>query len=301
MHKNAFMVVIDPTQEQQPAFEHALQSAKMTSRKLHLFACVYYDNNANIGGNRDEEHMVRILAYYQKLVDSLKQRAEGLGVETTSELHWQQNWQKAVVEATQKRHDFMVFKSSQVHKLADRSDTTADWALLRESPCPVLLMHHNSSWANRRVLAAINLATQDEAHQRLNEKVLAMANSFKIEYGADVHFINSVPKEAAAHNSGMTDGDDLLLFTVPGSFADTASHAPEVTEELLLKHCSTDKAHVHIDHGDPVETILAEAEQLDVDLIIVGTIARTGIKGRIIGNTAEKLLDKVKCDILTLT
>ena len=155
--------------------------------------------------------------------------------------------------------------------------------------------------SRERVLAAINLATQDEAHQRLNEKIIAMANSFRVEYGADVHFVNSVPKEVAAHRSGFEDGDDLLFFTVPSDFAETPSHAPEVTEELLLKHCATDKAHVHIDRGDPVETILMEAEQLDVDLIIVGTIARTGIKGRIIGNTAEKLLDKVKCDLLTLT
>lgn len=299
MHKNAFMVVIDPSSHQQPAFEHALQSAKMTSRKLHLFACVYFDNQNEIQGDRDEEHMVRILAHYQRMLDALQERAEGLGVETTLELHWKQNWQKTVVETTKKRHDFMVFKTSQVHKLAERSDTTADWALLRECPCPVLLMHHNSTWANRRVLAAINLATQDEAHQRLNEKILAMANSFKVEYGADVHFINSVPKEVAPHNSG--DGDDLMIFTIPGGFADTPSHAPKITEELLLQHCSTDREHIHIDHGDPVETILAEAEKLDIDLIIVGTIARTGIKGRIIGNTAEKLLDKVKCDLLTLT
>ena len=99
----------------------------------------------------------------------------------------------------------------------------------------------------------------------------------------------------------MMDGDDLLLFTIPGGFAETEAHSPEVTEELLLQHCNSDKAHIHIDRGDPLETILMEAENLDVDLIIVGTIARTGIKGRIIGNTAEKLLDKVKCDLLTLT
>jgi universal stress protein E len=301
MHKNAFMVIIDPNQEQQPAFERALQSAKMTSRSLHLFACVYFDNRGDIEGNRDDAHKALILAHYQTMLDSLQKRAQGLGVETTFELQWQQNWQQAVVSATKNRHDFMVFKSSQVHKLAERSDTTADWALLRESPCPVLLMHNNSNWANRRVLAAINLATQDEAHQRLNEKVLAMANSFKVEYGADVHFVNSVPKEAAPHHSGTEEDDDLLFYVLPSSFANSETHAPEITESLLLKNCSTDKAHIHIEQGEPVEAILAVAEQLQTDLLIVGTIGRTGIKGRIVGNTAEKLLDAVKCDILTLT
>lgn len=300
MHKNAFMVVIDPHREQQPAFEHALQSARMTSRALHLFACIHYENEADIAGNRDEEHKARILARYQNVLDELQQRAQGLGVEATSELHWDQKWRQRIVETTRRRTDFMVFKSSRVHRQAERVGATSDWALLRESPCPVLLMHDNSSWANRRVLAAINLGTQDKAHQRLNEKIIAMANSFRDEYGADVHFVNSVPREQIAHRDTSGD-DDLMFFTVPGDFAKTTTHAPEVTEELLLQHCATDQAHVHIDRGDPVENLLLEAEKLDVDLIIVGTIARTGMKGRIIGNTAEKLLDKVKCDLLTLT
>lgn len=300
MHKSAFMVVIDPMREQQPAFEHALQSATMTGRGLHLFACVHFDNHAGIEGQRDEAHSARILGHYRSLLEELQRRAQGLGVTTTTELHWDPQWRQKLVEATRQRSDFMVFKSSYVHKQAERVHSTSDWALLRESPCPVLLMHHNSNWANRRVLAAVNLATQDKAHQRLNEKIIAMANSFRVDYGADVHFVNTVPRDAATHRNGHADSDDLLFFTVASDFADTPGHAPEVTEELLLKHCASDKAHVHIERGNLVDTILSEAEQLDVDLIIVGTIARTGIKGRIIGNTAEKLLDKVKCDLLTL-
>ena len=300
MHKNALMVVIDPTRESQPAFEHALQSAKMTSRKLHLFACVNFDAGV-IDGAHDEAHQQAILAHYQKLLQNLQQRAESFAVETSIELVWQQNWQQAVVDATGNRNFHMIFKTSQVHKLAERSDTTADWALLRASTCPVLLMHHNSSWANRRVLAAINLASEDEAHQLLNEKILAMAHSFQNEYGADVHYVNAINRETTAHPSGTEDDEDLLFCVLPADFADRGSKKPQVSETMLRQHCAADAAHIHLQQGDPVDVILAEAEKLAADLIIAGTIARTGIKGRILGNTAEKLLDRIHCDLLVLT
>jgi len=38
----------------------------------------------------------------------------------------------------------------------------------------------------------------------------------------------------------------------------------------------------------------------DIDLIVMGTIGRTGIPGMIMGNTAERLLDRVECSILAI-
>ncbi len=40
--------------------------------------------------------------------------------------------------------------------------------------------------------------------------------------------------------------------------------------------------------------------EVDPSIMIMGTLARTGIKGKLIGNTAEKLLDIVDADLLTV-
>jgi len=39
---------------------------------------------------------------------------------------------------------------------------------------------------------------------------------------------------------------------------------------------------------------------LDVDLMIMGTVARTGIPGFFIGNTAESILSQIDCSVLTI-
>ena len=74
------------------------------------------------------------------------------------------------------------------------------------------------------------------------------------------------------------------------------NHAPEASE--LAQICGVDEAHIHIKKGATADVIRDVAAELDVDLIIVGTVARDGIKGRVIGNTCERLLDQTHSDIL---
>ena len=42
------------------------------------------------------------------------------------------------------------------------------------------------------------------------------------------------------------------------------------------------------------------AHEKQVDLIVMGTVCRTGIGGFFIGNTAEKILQDVDCSVLTV-
>ena len=52
--------------------------------------------------------------------------------------------------------------------------------------------------------------------------------------------------------------------------------------------------------GDPGEVILAMAPETQSQLIVMGTMARTGIPGLFIGNTAEKTLAAVGCSVLAI-
>ena len=52
--------------------------------------------------------------------------------------------------------------------------------------------------------------------------------------------------------------------------------------------------------GSPRKVIAAQAEKLQPDVLVMGTIARTGVPGFIIGNTAEDILNSVDCSVLTV-
>ena len=42
------------------------------------------------------------------------------------------------------------------------------------------------------------------------------------------------------------------------------------------------------------------AAGLGADLVVMGAVARTGISGLIIGNTAEAILDQLTCSVLAI-
>ena len=60
------------------------------------------------------------------------------------------------------------------------------------------------------------------------------------------------------------------------------------------------KPETHLAKGPPDEAISALARQLRVDLIVMGTVARTGIPGLFIGNTVETILSKINCSVLAV-
>ena len=63
-------------------------------------------------------------------------------------------------------------------------------------------------------------------------------------------------------------------------------------------HISKEHCHVHI--GLPEDVIPQYAEQLDAELVVLGTVGRQGISAALIGNTAEHVIDKLNCDVLAI-
>jgi hypothetical protein len=52
--------------------------------------------------------------------------------------------------------------------------------------------------------------------------------------------------------------------------------------------------------GDAEALIPALAKRKGIELIVMGTVCRTGIAGFIVGNTAENILQQVDCSVLTV-
>jgi universal stress protein E len=72
-------------------------------------------------------------------------------------------------------------------------------------------------------------------------------------------------------------------------------------EELLSEYDLGSLPHeVHLLQGQPAVAISELAEKENIDLIVMGTVCRTGVPGFLIGNTAETLLQLVDCSVLTV-
>jgi len=57
---------------------------------------------------------------------------------------------------------------------------------------------------------------------------------------------------------------------------------------------------LHLEEGRAGVVIPAVARRERINLIVMGTLGRVGIPGLLIGNTAERTLDHVDCDVLAI-
>jgi len=57
---------------------------------------------------------------------------------------------------------------------------------------------------------------------------------------------------------------------------------------------------LHLIQGRARQVVPAKANELAADLVVMGTVARTGIAGFFMGNTAENILTQLDCSVLTI-
>ena len=57
---------------------------------------------------------------------------------------------------------------------------------------------------------------------------------------------------------------------------------------------------VHLIKDEAGRVIPEVAAKNEADLIVMGTLSRSGVAGFLIGNTSEKILHKVDCSVLTV-
>jgi universal stress protein E len=262
-------VVYDPTRETQPALERAAVIAETASANVHVFCCVY----ADIAKSEAKAAQINNLLAQQKKEMSLNiAPLLAKNIPVSIEVEWDKDWYRAAVRASVRNSADVVLKSSFKHTQGKRIlNRTSDWTLIRECLCPVLLVKEDSPRDVRKVLAAIDIRKDNDSYEALNRHVVDFSRQVIDSNRAEVHFINAFQE----------------LQAYPDRNA-------------LIRYCGVDSDRIHIQLGEPEDVIVNSARDLDASLVVVGNSARSGLSAVIHGNTAEKVLDKLDCDLLSL-
>ena len=166
--------------------------------------------------------------------------------------------------------------------------TPADWKLLRYCPTPVLLVKTSKPWTGGVILATIDVGNTDDEHRHLHNII--------IDHGYDIASL------AKAHLHVVSAHPSPML-----SAADPTLQLSETIEARYREQCiafqaefDIDNEHLHIAEGPADVLIPYMAHTLGASVTVIGTVARSGISGALIGNTAEVVLDAVESDVLVL-
>jgi nucleotide-binding universal stress UspA family protein len=171
--------------------------------------------------------------------------------------------------------------------------------LLRKCPVPVWVMRP-SRVDKLRILALVDPDPADTVRDSLNDLVLELATSLSRREAAELHVGHAweLAGEATLRSSPYVGLPSEMVDLMVG----TAEGAHRQQLELLLERHNMEGigAKVHLVGGDPGKALPRLAEGLDIGLIVMGTVARTGLSGLIMGNTAETILRSVRCAVMAV-
>jgi nucleotide-binding universal stress UspA family protein len=217
-----------------------------------------------------------------------------------------------VIQAVLRNHHDLVIKTEGEGGAHSFLFGGMDQHLLRKCPCPVWILAGETISNYRRVLAAVDFDPWQESEQvRRSEDAL---NRQIIDFGASVAASDFAQLHVAHVWLSITDNMARIFSSDISEEKNAANRERERREhqyrlDLLDKRLHEDigpddygylAPRFHLREGMARNVIPAMASELEVDLVVMGTVSRTGIPGLLIGNTAEVILNNLKCSVLAI-
>jgi len=81
---------------------------------------------------------------------------------------------------------------------------------------------------------------------------------------------------------------------------DNVQHQTDQILQEMTDRLGLPDAQFHSQEGEPAEVIQRLCQSLDAQLLVVGTAQNTGAKLMLLSNTAEQILQQVRCDVLVV-
>ena len=266
----SILVVMTPNQPEGLALKRAKLIAGVPHSRLHLLVC----------DKRDE---------YGEYLANIARELEEDGYEVTTQRAWHESFHQTIIQAQQAESCGLVIKQHFPENPLKRALLTPeDWKLLRYCPCPVLIAKTKRPWSEGSILVAVDVGNSSAEHKALHASIISNAYEVASIAKATMHVFT-------AHPSPMLSASDptfQLRETIEARYREQCAN--------FVKEFELDDEQMHIKEG-PADVLIPEmAKELDAVVTVIGTVARTGLSGALIGNTAEVVLDAVETDVLVL-
>ncbi len=206
----------------------------------------------------------------------------------------------------------LVIKATENDGLLERVFGSDDMHLLRKCPCPVWLVKPKSAEPYRRILAAVDVSdyypTEElDTRHLLNIQILEMASSLALSDSAELHIVHAWEAigESALREGAFIMRPEEEVDAYVEELRQHHKHNMNLLMSEIMNTLGRDaleylKPQTHLPKGSPRNEVPVLAEKIKVDLVVMGTVARTGIPGFFMGNTAETILSKLDCSILAI-
>lgn len=181
-----------------------------------------------------------------------------------------------------------------------------DVKILRKCPCPVWLIKAKAQEGYKQILVGLSYEPENPENKIINRQLLTMAGSLALAEFSELHIVHAwqlqheVILRSTRSTYSKSDVDEM------------ANEEKEVRRkwlnEIVYDSMSTIgsttnsylKPQLHLLKGGAERIVPELANEINAELMVMGTVGRSGIAGYLVGNTAEVIFNQINCSVLAI-
>ena len=292
------LVVLESRKNNTPIIEQAVNIALKLNASLTLYTVIYDFNfemthmlSSSLKEAIKEKSIQEKTDTLKEIVNELKRRYE---VNIDFKVEWGNQLYYFVLEEIEKKdYSLLIKPTEQHHELKSIIFTPTDWHLMRKSNIPVFFLKDNTFANYHGIYICIDVSVEDQAHADLNHHMIEHGKLMATCFKQPLHLINCYP------NSPINLSVEIPQFDMHEYQEEIEMVHKEKLKKLAIQY-DIPIENCHVEEGLPDDVIPQFIQQHDAELVIAGTVGRTGLQAALIGNVAEMLIDSIPCALLSI-
>jgi universal stress protein E len=293
------LVIVDPTVSEQPAVAKAHVLAKRLGAGLELLVCdTQYSRQWRMAAGLTTSANSSSPDSLQSMLNRLAEPSRGDGVDVTTHVIAGDPLHESILSWMRNSPADLIVKDTHHHSIAQRTFiTNTDWNLIRACPLPLLLTKP-THWSTPPVfVAAVDPGHANDAPAALDHDILDVTAALARRFDAQFHVMHAY-FPATIVVAGPGGMPPMVGMSAEALAAEKELRRSQIRQ--LVDAYGVAPAHLHVDTGVAAQYIPQMAAECHADIVVMGAIARSGLKRIFIGSTAERVLETLPCDVLVV-
>jgi universal stress protein E len=203
----------------------------------------------------------------------------------------------AIIAKALECEPLFVVKGTAYHSPAERAKFTFnDWQLIRKLDYPLWLVKPNDWSGDPVIVAAVDPMHPHDDKDKLTQSIIDSARSVTEKFSGKLVLLHTYERLEEISEYAKLEFKPLKVPVAELETKMRDEHRRAL--DFLAEANEIDVNAVVQLPGRTREILPSFARDQGASLVVMGAVARTGLKRRIIGSTAEHVLDHVPCDIL---
>lgn len=294
--KNILYILDEESLARQGSADKVAELARLNEARVTVMfveeSNFFDDLSSRLSGRYEELHEALVADHRERLDGFLAQeRWQGIAVQP--DYNEADDFIAIIRKVMLKGFDLVIKEASLVQGIDQLS-----MRLVRKCPCPVWVIKYDTT-DFKRILGAVDVGDEFPESAALNRKIIELTHSLAQREGGEAHYLHSwrLEYELMLRGPRFKVSPEEIIEMKRELFSERQSRLLGVLND---NHISFDEHQVHVREGVSSEVIQLAIKELNIDVVVMGSVGRSGIPGLLIGNKAEKLLNSINCTVLTV-